>query len=57
MNMWRGEVSTDEEDEAAQWRHARRYKKDLYQFPDCRDPDHPGCVHCNPEDPEEGEEE
>ena len=56
MNMWRGEVSTDEEDEAAQWRHARRYKKLLDRNPDCRDPDHPGCPSCYPEDFEEGEE-
>ena len=30
----------------AQARHDRRYRADLAQHPDCRDPDHPGCEAC-----------
>jgi len=41
----------DEEDEAAAWRHGRRYRQILNQFPDCRDPDHPGCELCNQQEP------
>ncbi|MFV1943444.1 hypothetical protein VPH49_21770 [Pseudomonas luteola] len=31
----------------AQSRHQRIYQTRLSQHPDCRDPDHPGCKHCN----------
>jgi hypothetical protein len=30
----------------------RRYRLSLAAFPDCRDPDHPGCEYC-----EEGEDD
>lgn len=35
-------------------RQRRRYATRLRAAPDCRDPDHPGCAHC--EDYEESEE-
>lgn len=34
----------------AQDAHDRRYRSKLYAAPDCRDPDHPGCTHCEDED-------
>lgn len=30
----------------AQARYERRYQMDLMRHHDCRDPDHPGCEHC-----------
>lgn len=44
---------------AAEDRAARRYRSRLSAHPDCRDPDHPGCSSCEPEDesqPDESEE-
>ncbi len=44
-------------------RNRRRYVQLLHRFPDCRDPDHPGCPICNgadecddPVDDDEGAE-
>jgi hypothetical protein len=28
----------------------RWYQQDLKRYPDCRDPDHPGCPSCEPEE-------
>ncbi len=28
----------------------RWYQQDLARHPDCRDPDHPGCELCDPEE-------
>jgi len=33
----------------------RWYQQDLRRHPDCRDPDHPGCIECEP--PEEEDED
>lgn len=30
----------------AQDLHERRYRSALLRHQDCRDPDHPGCEHC-----------
>lgn len=30
----------------------RQYQQDLMRHPDCRDPDHPGCPVCDPEEEE-----
>lgn len=47
----------DERDELiAQGRAARLHMNRLTRHPDCRDPDHPGCVRCE-EDPEENQGE
>lgn len=35
----------------------RRQSARLAAHPDCRDPDHPGCVHCRDEDEDEGDDE
>lgn len=35
----------------AQWQ--RRYDGRLSAAPDCRDPDHPGCPECMPEEDED----
>lgn len=35
----------------------RRRSNTLLRFPDCRDPDHPGCPDCAERDDEEGEDE
>jgi hypothetical protein len=36
----------------------RWYWQDLARHPDCRDPDHPGCLECEPpeEDDDDGQE-
>ena len=34
-------------------RYERRYRRELMQHPDCRDPDHPGCERCREDDEEE----
>ncbi len=34
-------------DEVAEWKNQKRYVQLLNRFPDCRDPDHPGCPVCN----------
>lgn len=34
----------------AQARWQRRYNADLSRHPDCRDPDHPGCPRCEPDE-------
>jgi hypothetical protein len=36
----------------AQDRAERQYQARLARNPDCRDPDHPGCVDCMGEDDE-----
>lgn len=36
----------------AQDRYERRYQAHLMSHPDCRDPDHPGCEHCEEEEEE-----
>ena len=28
----------------------KRYQQTLRRYPDCRDPDHPGCTNCEEED-------
>ena len=46
--------TTDEEDR----RRERAYSWRLHAHPDCRNPDHPGCVDCQPRDTENfGEED
>jgi hypothetical protein len=35
---------------AADDRAVRRYNAKLGANPDCRDPDHPGCEHCEPDE-------
>lgn len=42
----------------AQVAHDRRARQALAAYPDCRDPDHPGCPCCEeqPEDEDEMEE-
>lgn len=37
-------------DMQAQYEAERRYAARLAAFPDCRDPDHPGCELCCPEE-------
>lgn len=32
----------------AEDRDARLYRATLAAHPDCNDPDHPGCSHCEP---------
>lgn len=39
----------------AQDRHERRHRSALMAHPDCRDPDHPGCEHC--EEPDDDADE
>lgn len=29
--------------------HRERSLQQLLAHPDCRDPDHPGCIYCEPE--------
>ena len=38
-----------EDDERPSLRY-RWYQQDLKRYPDCRDPDHPGCPSCEPEE-------
>lgn len=38
-------------------RKSQRYYQLLSRHPDCRDPDHPGCAYCNPEEFGEGDGE
>jgi hypothetical protein len=47
----------DRDELAAEDRAARRYRASLSAHPDCNDPDHPGCVHCEPEDDDSQPEE
>jgi hypothetical protein len=35
----------------------RRYRGLLARYPDCRDPDHPGCERCEPQEDESVEQE
>ena len=35
--------------------HQRRYHNRLTRHPDCRDPEHPGCPCCEPDEPWERE--
>lgn len=37
----------------AQDRHERQHRRALMAHPDCRDPDHPGCEHCEESDEDE----
>jgi hypothetical protein len=30
----------------------KRYQRDLIQHPNCNDPDHPGCEHCDEDHPD-----
>lgn len=47
-----GDTDTDPEigELRAQAAHDRRTANRLRQNPDCRDPDHPGCIHCEGND-------
>lgn len=38
----------DERKLAAEDRAERRYRAKLSAHPNCNDPDHPGCSHCEP---------
>lgn len=40
-------------DAAADERHRNAYQRQLYQNFDCRDPAHPGCFRCEPDDEED----
>ena len=44
----------DEEDEREEMRRydlaQKRHQTELMQHPDCRDPDHPGCLNCDHND-------
>ena len=47
----------DYRDEEIQRLAKKRYRSQLMRHPDCRDPDHPGCSSCLPEDEDLGDEE
>ncbi len=43
----------DNDDFFDEWAMAaaqKDYERELHAHPDCRDPDHPGCWRCEPED-------
>ena len=44
-------------DEEIQRLARKRYRGQLMRHPDCRDPDHPGCSSCLPEDEDMEDEE
>lgn len=35
----------------------RWYQQDLRRHPDCRDPDHPGCPSCDPQEESEDDDQ
>jgi len=49
-NCYADLVDDDEREERiAEYLHRRRYEKAMRHAPDCRDPAHPGCEYCEPE--------
>lgn len=43
-------IDPDERDDLLyEQRRLNRYESKLYAHPDCRDPEHPGCIECEPE--------
>lgn len=53
------DIYNDTYDLIQESKSVQRYKSRLWNHPDCRDPDHPGCVDCESieeADTEEAEE-
>ena len=48
-------TNIDYDDDERPTRRQSWYQQDLRRHPDCRDPDHPGCLGCEP--PEEEDED
>ena len=40
----------DYDDDERPTRRQSWYEQDLRRHPDCRDPDHPGCTRCEPQE-------
>lgn len=47
------ELEDERYDRQQEYAQAARYERLLMRNPDCRDPDHPGCEICNPQEDQE----
>lgn len=49
----RMERTADDAADDAEYMANRRHAARLFAHPDCSDPEHPGCHHCNDEEQED----